>query len=136
MQEGGVRGGGRSVNIKYKNLQSSASSPVSKRRILPEGNSDSFVLCLNSKIMDFGLDFTDGNVPDMSTFCSGHYWSSTRLDMKNDDYAQDSSKGEYLTMSFYQFQSRFRDQACSPLFCLFTCLQYLKLSLKYLTQVL
>ncbi|XP_026225597.1 homeobox protein SEBOX-like [Anabas testudineus] len=46
--------------------------------------------------MDFGQDFTDGHVPGLNTFYSGHYWSSTRLDMNNnDDYAQDPNKVHY-----------------------------------------
>lgn len=49
--------------------------------------------------MAFGLDFTGGNVAEMNTFYSGRYWSSTSLDMNNnDDYAQDSSKGKYLEL--------------------------------------
>ncbi|XP_049897023.1 cone-rod homeobox protein-like [Epinephelus moara] len=41
--------------------------------------------------MAFGLDFTGGNVSEMNTFYSGHYWPATCLDMNNnDDYAQDS----------------------------------------------
>ncbi|KAM9348279.1 uncharacterized protein ABDE67_010333 [Symphorus nematophorus] len=43
--------------------------------------------------MAFGLDFTGGNVSDMNTFYSGHYWTTTCLDMNNmDGYAQDSSR--------------------------------------------
>ncbi|KAA8586796.1 homeobox protein prophet of Pit-1 [Etheostoma spectabile] len=40
-----------------------------------------------------GLDFTGGNVSEMTTFYSGHYWPATCLDMNtNDDYAQDTSR--------------------------------------------
>lgn len=45
--------------------------------------------------MALGLDFIGGNVSEMNSFYSGHYWSATGLDMNNnDDYAQDSSRGE------------------------------------------
>uniref|UniRef100_A0A4W6F2S3 Homeobox domain-containing protein n=1 Tax=Lates calcarifer TaxID=8187 RepID=A0A4W6F2S3_LATCA len=43
--------------------------------------------------MALGLDFIGGNVSEMNSFYSGHYWSATGLDMNNnDDYAQDSSR--------------------------------------------
>lgn len=46
--------------------------------------------------MAFGLDFTGATVSEMNTFYSGPYWPATCLDMNNnnDDYAQDSSRGE------------------------------------------
>lgn len=54
--------------------------------------------------MDFGQDFTEGHVPGLNTFYSGHYWSSTRLDMNNnDDYAQDPNKGKHLNPNMFWF---------------------------------
>lgn len=46
--------------------------------------------------MAFGLDFSGGNVSDMNTFYSGHYWPAACMDMNdNDSYAQDT--GEYIS---------------------------------------
>lgn len=43
----------------------------------------------------FGMDFAGGNVSEINTFYSGHYWPAASLDMNNDeDYALDSSRGE------------------------------------------
>lgn len=44
--------------------------------------------------MAFGLDFSGGNVSEMNTLYSGHYWPAASMDMNNNDnYAQDT--GEY-----------------------------------------
>lgn len=46
--------------------------------------------------MAFGSDFYGGNVSEMSTFYSGHYWPAACMDMNNnDDYAQDCITGKW-----------------------------------------
>ncbi|XP_026183409.1 retinal homeobox protein Rx2-like [Mastacembelus armatus] len=46
--------------------------------------------------MPFGLDFPGGNILQMNTFYSGHYWPGSCLDMNNNDnYAQDTRRVLY-----------------------------------------
>lgn len=46
--------------------------------------------------MAFGLDFSGGNVSEMNTFYSRHYWPAACMDMNNNDnYAQDTGESRY-----------------------------------------